>query len=52
MAHILQGIDLFLIGYADDILNLSMILHGLERSFIKLQQEYVHLMLISLSTSV
>ena len=43
MAYILRRFDLSLIGYADDVLNLSWSLHGLEANFIKLQQEYVHI---------
>ena len=35
--------DLPLIGYADDVLNLSRSLHGLEADFIKLRQEYAHI---------
>ena len=34
MTYILHGIDLYLIGYADDALNLSRCQHGLEDNFI------------------
>ena len=42
MTYILRGIDVSLIGYADDVLNLGRSLRGLEANFIKLQQEYAH----------
>ena len=38
MTFILCGIDLSLIGYADDVLNLSRSLHRLEANFTELQQ--------------
>ena len=43
MTYILHGIDLSLIGYANDVLNPSRSLHRLEANLIKLQQEYAHL---------
>ena len=40
LTYILRGIDLSLISYADDVLNLSRLLHGLEENFIQFQVEY------------
>ena len=39
----MHGIDLSLIGYAYDILNLIQSPYRLETNFIKLQQEYDHI---------
>ena len=35
MTYVLRGIDLSLISYADDVLNLSCLLSGLEENFIQ-----------------
>jgi len=43
MTYILRGVDLSLIGYADDVLNLSRFLQGLEDNFTRLQQEYAQI---------
>ena len=43
MTYILYSIDLYLTGHADNVLNLSWSLHGLEANFIKFQQEYAHI---------
>ena len=40
MTDILRGIDLSLISYADDVLNLSCLLCSLEENFIQFQVEY------------
>ena len=45
MSYFLCGIDLSLIGYADDLQNLSRFLRWLENDFIRLQQEYSHIRL-------
>jgi hypothetical protein len=45
MSYFLCGIDLSLIGYADDLLNLSRFLRWLENDFIRLQKEYSHIRL-------
>ena len=40
LTYILRGIDLSLISYADDVLNLSCLLRGLEENFIQFQVKY------------
>ena len=43
MTYILRGIDLTLIRYADDVMNLSHFFRELEDIFIKLQLECAHI---------